>query len=237
MTTAYHPAANGMVERLHRQLKAALCSQPEPTNWVDHLPWVLLGLRSSLKQDLNCSSAELVFGSPLRLPGDFLDSSPKPPPTGDDFVTCLRQHFQAVKPALPHQPSHRKIFVYPDFTNASHAFVRVDHAKPPLTPAYAGSYKILARSDKSITVDLNGRRETISLDRVKPAHLETLVTPVHLPDLPSHCRKPSMPTPCPSAQCFLAFSPGHHQGLVKPVVLHQSPGTVVSPFPRHKTMG
>ncbi|XP_064486083.1 uncharacterized protein LOC135398628 [Ornithodoros turicata] len=190
MTTAYHPAANGMVERLHRQLKAALCSQPEPTNWVDHLPWVLLGLRSSPKQDLKCSSATLVFGSPLCLPGDFLDSSPKPPPTGDDFATRLRQHFQAVKPALPRQPSHRKIFVSPDFANASHAFVRMDHAKPPLTPANAGPYKILTRSDKAVTVDVNGRRETISLDRVKPAHLETLVAPVHLPDLPSHCGGP-----------------------------------------------
>ncbi|XP_064463404.1 uncharacterized protein LOC135374321 [Ornithodoros turicata] len=148
MMTAYHPAANGMVERLHCQLKAALCSQPEPTNWVDHLPWVLLGLRSSLKQDLKCSSAELFFGSPLRLPGDFLDSSPKPHLTGDDFATRLRQHFQAVKPALPRQPSHRKIFVHPDLANASHAFVCVDHAKPSLTPAYAGSYKILAAATR-----------------------------------------------------------------------------------------
>ncbi|XP_064463210.1 uncharacterized protein LOC135374130 [Ornithodoros turicata] len=197
MTTAYHPAANGMVERLHRQLKAALCSQPEPTNWVDHLPWVLLGLRSSLKQDLKCSSAELVFGSPLRLPGDFLDPSPKPPLAGDDFATQLRQHFQADKPALPRQPSHRKIFVHPDLANASHAFVRVDHAKPPLTPAYAGPYKILARSDKTVTVHLNGRRETISLDRVKPAHLETLVAPVHLPDLPPNCAGPQRPRSVP----------------------------------------
>ncbi|XP_064482885.1 uncharacterized protein LOC135395721 [Ornithodoros turicata] len=209
MTTAYHPAANGMVERLHRQLKAALCSQPEPTNWVDHLPWVLLGLCSSLKQNLKCSSAELVFGSPLRLPGDFLDYRPKPPTTGDDFATCLRQHFQAVKPALPRQPSHRKIFVYPDLANASHAFVRVDHAKPPLHMLALTRYWPAATRP---SVDLNGRRETISLDRVKYAHLETLVAPVHLLDLPSHCGGPQRRR-CPSAQCFLAFSPGYHQGL------------------------
>ncbi|BHF82909.1 hypothetical protein SprV_0802604800 [Sparganum proliferum] len=32
-TTAYHPAANGMVERFHRQLKTALRAAEDPENW------------------------------------------------------------------------------------------------------------------------------------------------------------------------------------------------------------
>lgn len=68
-TTAYHPIANGLVERFHRQLKASLKCQPNPTQWVDGLPLVLLGIRTTLKQDLHCSSAELVYGTTLRLPG------------------------------------------------------------------------------------------------------------------------------------------------------------------------
>ena len=39
-TTAYHPAANGMVERFHRQRKAALASS-DPLNWTDSLSLVL----------------------------------------------------------------------------------------------------------------------------------------------------------------------------------------------------
>ena len=31
-TTAYHPSANGLVERFHRQLKAALKAIPDPTH-------------------------------------------------------------------------------------------------------------------------------------------------------------------------------------------------------------
>ena len=70
-TTAYHPIANGLVEKFHRQLKGALKASPYPTNWVAMLPMVLLGIRTSLKQDLKGSTAELVYGTTLRLPGDF----------------------------------------------------------------------------------------------------------------------------------------------------------------------
>ena len=44
--------------------------------WLLDLPLVLLGIRSALKVDLKCSTAELVYGTTLRLPGDFFLSSP-----------------------------------------------------------------------------------------------------------------------------------------------------------------
>ena len=72
MTTAYHPQANGMVERLHRQLKAGLKARTTGPNWFAQLPMVLLGIRSSWRVDPGCSPAELVYGSTLRIPGEFL---------------------------------------------------------------------------------------------------------------------------------------------------------------------
>ena len=74
-TTAYHPISNGMVERFHCQLKAALKCQPIPSNWVSSLPLILLGIRTTLKEDLQCTAAELVYGTTLRLPGEFFDTS------------------------------------------------------------------------------------------------------------------------------------------------------------------
>ena len=74
-TTAYHPAANGIVEGFHRQLKASLKCYSQPDHWADFLPLVLFGIRSSLKDDLGCSSAEMVYGTTLRLPGMFFASS------------------------------------------------------------------------------------------------------------------------------------------------------------------
>ena len=79
-TTAYHPQANGLVERFHRSMKAALRGRLRLTdgNWLDKLPWVMLGLRTAPKEDLQSSSAELVFGQPLRVPGDFIPKSTEP---------------------------------------------------------------------------------------------------------------------------------------------------------------
>ena len=47
----YHPAANGLVERWHRSLKAALMCHGS-TAWVELLPTVLLGLRTCYKEDI-----------------------------------------------------------------------------------------------------------------------------------------------------------------------------------------
>lgn len=72
----YHPQANGMVECFNHQLKAALKAQPNPDTWMNTLPLILLGIRTSLKQDLNSTTAEIVYGTKLRLSGEFFTSSP-----------------------------------------------------------------------------------------------------------------------------------------------------------------
>lgn len=77
-TTAYHPQANGMCERFHPSLKAALRASLTGGDRVDRLPWVLLGLCSAVKEDLGVSPAELVLGQPLRVPREFLPENPPP---------------------------------------------------------------------------------------------------------------------------------------------------------------
>ena len=63
-TCAYHPQSNGLVERFHRSLEAALKARLHGHNWVDKLHWVLLGLGTVPKEDLETSFAELVYGEP-----------------------------------------------------------------------------------------------------------------------------------------------------------------------------
>jgi hypothetical protein len=55
-TIAYHPEANGAVERLHRRLKDALHAHAAPATWAKELPWVRLGLCAQPMADTDLSS-------------------------------------------------------------------------------------------------------------------------------------------------------------------------------------
>ncbi|XP_022816846.1 uncharacterized protein LOC111349827 [Spodoptera litura] len=171
-TTSYHPAANGLVERMHRQLKSAITCHASP-NWVEILPWVLLGIRSSWKEDLQTSAAELVYGEPLRLPGQFFSSDPGDVTDMTTITGRLRAHVSRLKP-MPtswHGIASRPFYVPKDLAKASHVFVRHGPVKRPLQAPYAGPYKVLHRSQKTFDIDIQGKTQRISIDRLKPAYV------------------------------------------------------------------
>nr|XP_029718020.1 igE-binding protein-like [Aedes albopictus] len=88
-TTAYHPQSNGMIERWHRTLKASiLCHDTD--RWTEQLPMILLGLRTTYKEDIGASPAEMVFGSILRIPSEFFAENSNTS-SENDFVVNLRQ--------------------------------------------------------------------------------------------------------------------------------------------------
>nr|XP_027229918.1 uncharacterized protein LOC113821602 [Penaeus vannamei] len=97
-TTSYNPEANGMVERSHRTLKAALMARCTKSDWKAQLPWVLLGIRTSPKEGLQVSPAEMVFGEALTVPGEFFPSLDTP--TDSEHLTKLRH---AVTPHPPYR--------------------------------------------------------------------------------------------------------------------------------------
>ena len=110
-TTAYHPQSNGMMERLHRQLKASLRAHDAYPDWMAVLPAVLLGIRLAIKDDLNCTSSELVYGTTLRLPGE--DCAPMSTPTTGDiasYATQLRTAMSALAPTAPRQKKSKNNF-------------------------------------------------------------------------------------------------------------------------------
>ena len=114
-TTAYHPAANGMVERFHRQLKAALIAHNSTDAWTDLLPMVLLGIRATIKEDLQCSPAELVYGAPLKLPGELPTSDNANPPIGyPSFADHLREQMQDLKSSQPRQQHQQPSYIPKD---------------------------------------------------------------------------------------------------------------------------
>jgi transposase InsO family protein len=157
-TTSYNPKCNGLVERLHRSIKASLRAR-RTVNWVDDLPWVALGLRTAPRDDSGVSAAERVFGLPLVLPGTFLDA-----PEAEDQT--LSSRFQQLLSSVPLTPvkTTNSTTVPP----MSWAFLRVDSHKPPLAQLYEGPYRVLRQTRQTAVLQMGERKEKVNIGRLKP---------------------------------------------------------------------
>ncbi|XP_019882764.2 uncharacterized protein LOC105250140 [Camponotus floridanus] len=166
-----------MVERFHRQLKAAIkCYETE--EWTQVLPVILLGIRAAWKEDVNSTPAEMLYGEPIRLPGQFLDSSSSPRQGEEDtLVTRLRKAMIRLQPTVKHhrQKDH---LVFKKMETASHVFVRHDAPAGALHLLYDGPFEVLNRSDKTYKIRVRGKAVNISVDRLKPAYILD-ETPTH----------------------------------------------------------
>ena len=174
-TTAYHPCANGMVERFHRQLKACFKASSDYSKLTELLPLILLSLRTTFKQDLQCTPAQLVYETTLRLPGQFFIPSPATMPLDPtlyaDRLASYMHQLRPVPPRLQSPPSH----VPPNLSTCIHVFVRHDAIRKPLDPPYDGPYQSLHRHLKHFLLDIHGKQISVTLDRLKPAHLDSAV--------------------------------------------------------------
>ena len=171
-TTAYHPQANGLVDRFHRHMKTSLMARLTGPDWMDELPWVLLGIRTAPKEDLSCSSAELVYGAPLTVPGDFIPRSnghEEPPST---TLALLRERVGKLSPIPASRHSHTSRYVPPTLHDSQYVFLRRDSHRTPFQRPYEGPFRVLQNGNKAFIIDYGGLRETVSVDRLKPAHVD-----------------------------------------------------------------
>lgn len=194
-TTSYHPQCNGLIEELHRPLKSAIkCYATE--RWTEVLPLILLGFRAALKEDLGCTPADLVFGTTIRVPGEFLVPVQQPiEPT--DFVGKLRAHMQALRPIPPKRHGNSKTFIHRDLSTATHVFLRQDMVRKPLQPPYDGPFSVIRRTDKVFHLDINGKTVPVSIDRIKPAYILNNQQSSALPSVPTQCLQNKLVHPVP----------------------------------------
>ena len=91
-------------------------------------------------------------------------------------VHRLKQTMQTLHPTVP-RTRHRPSYIPPDLATCTHVFVRHDAVRKPLRPPYDGPFRVVSRTDKYFTLDLNGRQDTVSIDRLKVAHIEPTTIP------------------------------------------------------------
>jgi hypothetical protein len=151
-------------------MKASLRACLKGPDWINELSWVLLGLRTAPKEDWDTSSAELVYGAPLAVPGDFLAN-----PTNATSPASLLSGFRDdVRNLVPLPTSRHGDFtpsVPQELCRSKFVFVHRG-AKSPLHCPYEGPFKVLQPGDKTFTLDRGGRPEVVSIDRLKPAHVD-----------------------------------------------------------------
>ena len=134
---------------------------------------MLLGVRTQLKEDIHCTAAELVYGTTLRLPGEFFDESKAttvPDPTC--YVTRLKTVMRDLQAPPVRKQTPANTHVSPTLKSCTHVFVRHDAVRKPLQRPYDGPYKVQKHTEKHYTIDMNGKSEVISIDRLKPAFLD-----------------------------------------------------------------
>ncbi|BES98622.1 Reverse transcriptase (RNA-dependent DNA polymerase) [Nesidiocoris tenuis] len=169
-TTPYHPQAQGKIERFHRTLKAAIRAHGQK-KWTEVLPTILLGIRASIKLDANASIAEMLYGMPLRLPGDFFNETSALEEDPQEFVRELKKRMEELKPTPETQKSRFSPFVHKELMKSKHVFVRIDRLKPSLTHPYEGPFEVVERTPKFFTLRMKGADVNISVDRLKPAFI------------------------------------------------------------------
>ena len=177
-----------MIERFHRSLKTALKARLTGLNWVEELPWVLLGLRNAPKEEFGYSSAELVYGESLTVPGEFIPPWFTNDPAQESplkFRGNIPTNFP--RPASSH--SSTATFVPPSLMTAKYVYVRRDGTKGLLQRPYTGPYAVLTPGDKTFLLDIGGRTERISVDRLKPAFYDPAL-PVQVVKPPPRGRPP-----------------------------------------------
>jgi hypothetical protein len=150
-TSAYHPCSNGLVERLHRQIKEALRSRECGTAWAEHLPWVLLGIRAAPKEEAGVSAAEAVFGRPLNLPGQAVRA------VGAEDRPLIPTTVREAEP----EPEQKQ-----ELQPGQYVFVRRPASKS-LQPVFDGPYRVIQVKKKVVCLQFGPGAAWISRSRIK----------------------------------------------------------------------
>ena len=175
MTTAYHPEANGMVERLHRRLKESLIAlgNGDRHGWYWKLPMTLLALRTTVKPDISASPSDLVYGEGLTVPGQLIG----PPQMTDEellraqrsSLNNLRVEVERLQPKPTSQHRNPRTHIPEELSTASHVLVRKG-LQPSLTAPYSGPYRVLERHANGFRIQIPGRdSDIVNISRLKPA--------------------------------------------------------------------
>ena len=172
-TTSYHPQANGIIERMHATLKAAMrCMTESGITWVKALPTCLLGLRTAVS-DWGVSPSLVMYGEQISIPGMVVHHIPDiPDALPHELVSELQKESEVL----------RQIILANDKTLAGSDNLQERMPKFPtdfvllrepvdrgsLNPRYRGPFKIVKIEGPNVVIWKEGKQERVNADRCRP---------------------------------------------------------------------
>ncbi|KAK5641383.1 hypothetical protein RI129_009930 [Pyrocoelia pectoralis] len=124
----------------------------------------MLGILTEWKDNLKSSAAEMVYGEPPRMPGEFID--PTKPHTHYVYTYIKKR-----RSTDGSNHGRKSIFIFKELSNAESVFLRRGGPKGMLQQPYEGPFKVTKRFDKTFAIDIRGHHVVVIIDRVKPAYV------------------------------------------------------------------
>ena len=89
-----------------------------------------------------------------------------------DLLTHVRNTMARLRPKQTSHHRRPSTHIPAELQSCTFLFVRHDAHRTPPQCTCDGPFKVLEQATKFFTLDLNGRRDTVSVDHLKPAFLD-----------------------------------------------------------------
>ena len=149
----------------------------------------------SAKTRTNASPAELVYGTALALPAEFLGGHPDPD-SPRDHIKKIGERMADLVPTPTAWHTVPTASEPSALRSADYVFIRRDARRTPLQRPYDGPFKVIERTEKTYKVQMGTRQETVSVDRLKPAIIDPADN-FKPPLPPTHGRPQNLPIIAP----------------------------------------
>ena len=122
---------------------------------------MLLGIRTAPKEDLGCSSAELVYGAPLTVPGDFIPNSTSAKSSIGSHLRHLREQVRTLAPIPTSRHGVSPTNVPQCLQKTKFVFIRRDAIHTSLQRPYQGPFKVIQQVPKpSLLMSVASKRQS-----------------------------------------------------------------------------
>ena len=127
------------------------------------------------KKDLQGSSAELLFGQCLRLPGDLISPTHENHnASSSDIINSMRAFTESLHPTSTRVEQKKSIFLPKTLNDCTHIFIKDDPIHPNLCLAYSGPYLVIDRNNDVFKVIKRGKLISVGINNVKPGFIHNI---------------------------------------------------------------